>query len=70
MSSKHWAIELKEDYHALKSSVKLKAWSDLIIHLFNKREQDEIVELLQDKTKQVTFQMAVLVKDKNHDQET
>lgn len=59
----HYAVELKSELMAIKSNVKLQAWSNLITQLFTKSEQDQIVALLQDPTRKIRFEMHI-VEDK------
>ncbi len=51
---------MKEELLALKSNVKLQAWSNLITMLFTRTEQDRIIALLQDPTKKIRFEMHIV----------
>jgi len=52
---------MQAELSALKSNVKLQAWANIITQLFNKHEQDQIVELLQNKSNKVRFEMSICV---------
>ncbi len=58
--SEHYAVAMKSELAALKSNVKLQAWSNLIVMLFTQSEQDQIIALLQDPTRKLRFEMRIV----------
>ena len=54
-----WTKEMREEIHDLKGMIRLRGLADYIAMTFMEHEQNELIKLLQDQTKQLRIRFEV-----------